>query len=442
MTPYMQGFIKAATVDGKSYGWLGLAITGDIKSKLLAAHKLIDKRDLNSDGCDKDPHVTLAYGLDAKQNPKQVERVLADSKAVKIKLGPLSAFKHDDQTVLKFDIISPQLKALNAKVKSGIKLPGNSYSVFKPHITVAYCKPGTQVSKYKKLETGLRGKTQKLDVVEYQDAGDKSREYMLKAAVTMDQLAKAFAAKVQPRLIRGLHSAGHGGAATDARGRIFQKGDTFDHLLDAANIKVRKGGSKVHPEIRRAQNYITGLHEADESAAATANIPWYELSRPVYSQGKMVHNNLKILLNEHNRLATLQVPQADQLRKVYGRVSDRVRATEMVSKILPDFKFGKSGRLTRRQIDQLVNAYDESRIGEGVEIKAGAVTLDIEKGDTLLGGRFKNMKTVVKDIGTDELGQPTINGKKLLSFRIAKLMPKSAGYQQGFMTKAAEIFTI
>lgn len=55
--------------------------------------------------------------------------------------------------------------------------------------------------------------------------------------------------------------------------------------------------------------------------------------------------------------------------------------------------------------------------------KTAEVVLDIEKGDTLLGGRFKNIKTVVKDIGTDELGQPTVNGKKLLSFRIEKAMP-------------------
>ena len=59
----------------------------------------------------------------------------------------------------------------------------------------------------------------------------------------------------------------------------------------------------------------------------------------------------------------------------------------------------------------------------GYMFKQAAITLDIEKGDTLFGGKFKNIKTVVEDIGTDELGQPTINGKKLLSFRIAKLMP-------------------
>jgi 8-oxo-dGTP pyrophosphatase MutT (NUDIX family) len=55
--------------------------------------------------------------------------------------------------------------------------------------------------------------------------------------------------------------------------------------------------------------------------------------------------------------------------------------------------------------------------------KTAELTLDISKGDTLLGGKFKNVPTVVEDIGTDELGQPTINGKKLLAFRIKKTMP-------------------
>jgi len=79
-------------------------------------------------------------------------------------------------------------------------------------------------------------------------------------------------------------------------------------------------------------------------------------------------------------------------------------------------------------------------------LKIASITLDIEKGDTLLGGRFKNMKTIVEDIGTDELGQPTINGKKLLSFRILKNMPKTeksahtmmTNFERGFRAKLAE----
>ena len=50
--------------------------------------------------------------------------------------------------------------------------------------------------------------------------------------------------------------------------------------------------------------------------------------------------------------------------------------------------------------------------------------LDLEEGDVILTGRFKNKRTVVKNIGVDDLGQPIVNGMKALSFRIEKLMPK------------------
>jgi len=59
------------------------------------------------------------------------------------------------------------------------------------------------------------------------------------------------------------------------------------------------------------------------------------------------------------------------------------------------------------------------------KIISEALALDLEVGDVILTGRFKNKRTVVKKIGTDDMGQPTINGMKALSFRIEKLMPKS-----------------
>ena len=48
------------------------------------------------------------------------------------------------------------------------------------------------------------------------------------------------------------------------------------------------------------------------------------------------------------------------------------------------------------------------------------ITLNVKVGDTLLMGKFKNKKVVVKNIGTDEWGMPTINGKKAVTFRIPK----------------------
>ena len=41
------------------------------------------------------------------------------------------------------------------------------------------------------------------------------------------------------------------------------------------------------------------------------------------------------------------------------------------------------------------------------------IVLDVKVGDVILAGRFKNKKVVVKSIGKDEHGMPTINGKRL-----------------------------
>ena len=59
------------------------------------------------------------------------------------------------------------------------------------------------------------------------------------------------------------------------------------------------------------------------------------------------------------------------------------------------------------------------------KIISEALALDLEVGDVILTGRFKNKRTKVREIGTDDMGQPTINGMKALNFRIEKLMPKS-----------------
>ena len=47
-----------------------------------------------------------------------------------------------------------------------------------------------------------------------------------------------------------------------------------------------------------------------------------------------------------------------------------------------------------------------------------AITIDVKIGDTILVGKFKNKKMVIKDIGVDDHGMPTINGRKATTFRI------------------------
>ena len=56
--------------------------------------------------------------------------------------------------------------------------------------------------------------------------------------------------------------------------------------------------------------------------------------------------------------------------------------------------------------------------------KGGKLTIPIKEGDIMLTGRFRNKPVKIKTIAIDDLGQPTINGKPILKFRLPKLMGK------------------
>jgi len=57
---------------------------------------------------------------------------------------------------------------------------------------------------------------------------------------------------------------------------------------------------------------------------------------------------------------------------------------------------------------------------EKQKIMKEAIKIDVNVGDTIKVGRFKNKKVFVKSIGKDEHGMPTINGKPVVKFRMAK----------------------
>lgn len=99
---------------------------------------------------------------------------------------------------------------------------------------------------------------------------------------------------------------------------------------------------------------------------------------------------------------------------VNGFFQDGVVKSDALKKIIYDFR------------DSDYNAEDLSILNQKiVGLLNEAVSLDIEVGDIVLGGKYKNKRMEVKEIGEDELGQPTINGKPILKFRIEKKLPDS-----------------
>jgi len=93
-------------------------------------------------GREMEPHITVLYGLlDSKPSP-MLEQVFEHTAPFDIKLGPCSLFKNGEHDVLKMDVISPFLRALNRNICSVVTYE-NDFPDYKPHVTIAYVRPGT-----------------------------------------------------------------------------------------------------------------------------------------------------------------------------------------------------------------------------------------------------------------------------------------------------------
>jgi len=66
-------------------------------------------------------------------------------------------------------------------------------------------------------------------------------------------------------------------------------------------------------------------------------------------------------------------------------------------------------KITKRQLRKIIKEVME---------------IDLNIGDVILTGKFKNKRTIVKNLGKDVYGHPTVNGKSILKFKIEKLLPK------------------
>ena len=81
-------------------------------------------------------------------------------------------------------------------------------------------------------------------------------------------------------------------------------------------------------------------------------------------------------------------------------------------------KYGKWG-YKNIEVITYEQAFGKDGRCQTIELKED-IKVPIEIGDTVLGGRFKNKKTIVKKIGKNKKGDITINDKPLLKYRIIK----------------------
>ena len=93
-------------------------------------------------GRESDPHTTILYGLHPEVTDEDVRNVIKSQNLshIILDINGIDTFQNKDYDVVKMDVKSDVLNLLNKEIS---KLPHTTdYPDYKPHVTMAYVKPG------------------------------------------------------------------------------------------------------------------------------------------------------------------------------------------------------------------------------------------------------------------------------------------------------------
>lgn len=167
--------LKLITEGRYDYGCIMAKVREDEAQKILEFnYKMIEENVLFTEGYnlgrEKDPHITIKYGLTKSYSPTQIQDIIRGRKPFMVEIRGINIFENDEYDVVKFDVDGKELRELNQVFS---KLPNeDEHPEYHPHMTLAYVKKG-HGDKYKKSI----GKIAKVPITEiiYSDKGDKSR---------------------------------------------------------------------------------------------------------------------------------------------------------------------------------------------------------------------------------------------------------------------------
>lgn len=104
---------------------------------------IIDPADLSEKGREDDIHVTTLYGL-PPGSLQEVEDLVEDWGAVNFKLGRTGMWPTNNEECLFINVEGEDLHRLHKLLCTKLENE-DTHTTYKPHITIAYLKPGTAV---------------------------------------------------------------------------------------------------------------------------------------------------------------------------------------------------------------------------------------------------------------------------------------------------------
>lgn len=133
------------TSTNPKFGCLMLFLTANAAEEFIDwSHAKVKESDLADDGFEPEPHITVLYGFHEDVTASEIESTIGNWGYVEVSLGPVSRFERDEYDVLKIDVESDSLRALNSMLaeKFGGRVT-NKFPEFQAHMTIAYVKKGS-----------------------------------------------------------------------------------------------------------------------------------------------------------------------------------------------------------------------------------------------------------------------------------------------------------
>lgn len=151
--------LKEKNDNKHEFGCLMLEVPFENWQKVLSK---ISKEDLyeengNDYGLETEPHVTVLYGLHEEVDEEKLINFVKEfckSSPIEIQISKMGVFKNSKFEVLKLDVESQTLKALNKALSENFPYT-SKFPTYEPHITLAYLKKGTSNKYLKELKTPI-----------------------------------------------------------------------------------------------------------------------------------------------------------------------------------------------------------------------------------------------------------------------------------------------
>jgi 2'-5' RNA ligase len=210
-------------------------------SRKIPDEDLAEKGRVGEIGTSEGPHVTVKYGLH-DNDPSKVKELLADEKPITVRMGKTSIFENGESgngDVVKVDVDSPELRALNKKISDALDHT-DTHPDYNPHVTVAYVKPG-KGAKYAG-DASLEGHVVTIDKLTFSGADGSLHEIPLgKKKPAIDRLREFAAPHVADALSLPVGRAALTGAAAlkaiDENPKVRKAALTAAAAYSAGNMK-------------------------------------------------------------------------------------------------------------------------------------------------------------------------------------------------------------